>query len=388
MRSGALFFGFGLALCPAFGQDFLNVGPSGGIYFSGSADDGLGSFRVAIGKGSLGTLGAVTRAGIGGSSAGLRFKLDHVDLRLNSPPNFLVISPNSGAVPAFVNIGLNERIVRGMGPGLYSAYVDFSTIDQSPATHSGFFVYLTLSPPPAPVVGSAVNTASYLSVPSPGAMVSIFGTHLGQTTATSASYDEFGLYPKSLAGTTVTFNGIAAPLLFVSTGQVNALVPYGLAGEKTAEVKVTRSWGANSLASAGFTTALADTSPSIFTATQNGSGQGAILQYPDNSYNSAENPTPRGSVITLFATGLGTWTPPLEDGAIHLEIRSPAKPVSLTIGGQPARVIYAGSALYEVAGLLQINAYVPEGVGSGTQPVVLKVGDNDSSQQSVTIAIK
>ena len=65
-----------------------------------------------------------------------------------------------------------------------------------------------------------------------------------------------------------------------------------------------------------------------------------------------------------------------------------AKPVSLTIGGQPSRLIYAGAAPYQSLGMLQINAYVPEGIGPGPQPVVLKVDNVDNTQQQAMIAIR
>ena len=175
------------------------------------------------------------------------------------------------------------------------------------------------------------------------------------------------------------------------------MVPYGLAGQKTAQVIVTRVAGSISQSSAAFTVPITDTSPAIFTATQNGRGQGTFLQYPDSSYNSPDNPAPPGSVVTLFATGAGVWNPSVPDGAISLaplNVLPPrlpwfsAQPVSLTIGGQSARIIYAGGVLYQVWGLLQINAVVPDGVGSGPQPVVLSIGQNNNSEQKVTIAIK
>jgi uncharacterized protein (TIGR03437 family) len=82
----------------------------------------------------------------------------------------------------------------------------------------------------------------------------------------------------------------------------------------------------------------------------------------------------------------------VEDGSILISVIQPTSgpqaPLSLTIGGQPAQINYAGAAPFEVAGMLQINAVVPQGIGSGAQPVVLKIGANDNSAQQVTVAIK
>jgi uncharacterized protein (TIGR03437 family) len=63
-------------------------------------------------------------------------------------------------------------------------------------------------------------------------------------------------------------------------------------------------------------------------------------------------------------------------------------PVSVTIGGQPATIRYAGAAPYQVLGIFQVNAVVPEGIGSGPQPIVLTAGENSNSQQQVTVAVQ
>jgi uncharacterized protein (TIGR03437 family) len=67
---------------------------------------------------------------------------------------------------------------------------------------------------------------------------------------------------------------------------------------------------------------------------------------------------------------------------------SPLLPVTLTIGGQQAAVLYAGGAPGAPAGLMQINARIPAGITSGDAvPVVLQVGDVQAPQ-SVTIAVR
>lgn len=82
----------------------------------------------------------------------------------------------------------------------------------------------------------------------------------------------------------------------------------------------------------------------------------------------------------------------MQDGSILLSVLQPAvvpvAPVSLTIGGQPAKIQYAGAAPYLVSGMLQINAVVPDGIGSGLVPVVLTIGQNSNAQQNVTVAVQ
>jgi uncharacterized protein (TIGR03437 family) len=66
----------------------------------------------------------------------------------------------------------------------------------------------------------------------------------------------------------------------------------------------------------------------------------------------------------------------------------PQVAVSLTVGGQAANILYAGAAPGQVSGLMQVNAVVPNGIGSGAQPVVLTIGSNNNSQQGVTVAVQ
>jgi uncharacterized protein (TIGR03437 family) len=71
-----------------------------------------------------------------------------------------------------------------------------------------------------------------------------------------------------------------------------------------------------------------------------------------------------------------------------MDVPRPAAPVSLTIGGLPARFLYIGPAPYRVFGMLQMNAVVPDGIESGPQPVVLTIGGNNNAQQQITVAVQ
>ena len=78
----------------------------------------------------------------------------------------------------------------------------------------------------ASVIEGVVNAASYSSPVAVGSIVSIFGSNLATVTQ-SASSDESPL-PFSLGGTSVSCNGIPAPLFFVSPRQINAQVPWSI----------------------------------------------------------------------------------------------------------------------------------------------------------------
>jgi uncharacterized protein (TIGR03437 family) len=106
----------------------------------------------------------------------------------------------------------------------------------------------------------------------------------------------------------------------------------------------------------------------------------------DYSLNGDGNPAAAGSVVAVYATGGGQVDPPDSTGATTGGIARVPGTVTATIGGQAAQVLYAGHAPGEVAGVLQINLQVPDGV-SGDVPVVLWVGDAQS-QTTATVAVK
>jgi uncharacterized protein (TIGR03437 family) len=290
-------------------------------------------------------------------------------------PNFIVVSPSQGATAGAAIIGLNPNIFLYLRPGKYRVTTTFGLLGQtSPTGAGGAFVYLTVDPPPPPAVASVV--------------ISIFGANLG-TPPVSGQYNDAGLYPTTLGNTTVTIGGTQAPLLFVSTTQINAMVPFDVVGQKSVDLIVTH----DDVAAPAFSVPIIDTSPSIFTAAGTGKGQGAIQNTTGPvvaAANSPSNPAPVGSIVAIYATGGGLPSQTLQDGSIILPPGGypPKAPLSLTIGGQPAQINYAGAAPFEISGLLQINAVIPQGIGSGAQPVVLKIGANDNSAQQVTVVVK
>ena len=306
----------------------------------------------------------------------------------SSFPNFLVVTPSP--ISSLSLVGPNPNVIKDMQPGRYGAFLRYRTGDQTPSSLPHFFIVsFDLTGPPTPKIDAVVNAASLTGPIAPGAAVSILGSNLGPP-AFSSTYNSAGMYPTEWGNATVTFNGVAARLLYVSPERINAVVPFAVAGQASAQVVVhyfKNEFNTNPMSPA-FSVPVAATAPAIFTSAQNGSGQGLFIHYPSNSYNSVDNPTPPGSAITLFATGEGMWDDSVQDGAISIGVHDfITKPVSLTIGGKSARILYAGAAPYQAA-RLQINAFIPEGIASGPQSVILKIGDADNAQQGVIISIR
>jgi uncharacterized protein (TIGR03437 family) len=198
---------------------------------------------------------------------------------------------------------------------------------------------------------SVVNAASFIdgSV-APGELVTIFGSNLLGATTTQ---------------TRVLFNGMPATLLYVANDQVSAIVPNGVAGQKEAQVVVDR----NGVLSGTLTIPVAASAPGLFTATANGRGQAAALN-ENLSINSVSNPAAKSSIVVLFGTGAG----------------QPELPVSVTIDGQGAKVLYSGPTGDSLAGVIQVNVQLPAGIHSGAVPVVLRVA-GAVSQPGVTLSV-
>jgi trimeric autotransporter adhesin len=302
--------------------------------------------------------------------------------------NFLTVTPSSGNTPATIALSVDAAVSSALAAGTYSGDVQVSSGSGAVQTVK---VTLVVSPAGTPVVFS-INSGASLQpgAVSPGEIVTLFGAGIGPATpATGTSFapTASGTVPTTLANVTVTFNNVAAPLIFVAPGQINAIVPYEVAGQTSVPVVVTN----NGTTSATFTVPVTAVAPSIFSLTENGSGQGAILN-SDASINGVSNPAAPGTIISIYATGEGQLVPAGTTGCITggtLPLPKPVANVSVTIGGEAATSIpYAGEAPDSVCGLIQINATLPADLAAGPQPVVLTIGTASNTGQAITVAVK
>lgn len=218
---------------------------------------------------------------------------------------------------------------------------------------------------------------------SPGEIVILYGAGLGPATLSVATASN-GVFPTTLSGTTVTFNGRAAPLLYTSAAAVAAIVPYNVNGLNSVDIRLNYQGRLTPIN----TVPVSATAPGIFTANSTGSGPAAALNQ-NGTLNTAANPSQIGSVIVIYATGEGQTTPGGVDGktASAAPYASPVQPVKITIGGLDAVINYAGAAPTLVAGAMQINAVVPAGVPPGLDiPVVVTIGGNRSRPATIAVA--
>ncbi len=196
---------------------------------------------------------------------------------------------------------------------------------------------LTTAVPAQPVVSAVLNSASYSALVSPGCLIAIFGSKLGPSAMSAQTVP----LPPTLGGVSVTVGGAAAPLLFVSPNQINALIPADLAIPENTVVPIVVT------APDGRTTyniRLNRDAPAIFTQDGSGTGRAFVL---DPAFNAVGTVAPR-DVVILYATGLG----PTDSSGKVLDA------VEVDIGERPAQILFAGLAP-GLPGVYQLNVIAP-----------------------------
>ena len=246
---------------------------------------------------------------------------------------------------------------------------------------------VTASAGSPPILGSIVSAASGTpSAISPGDIITLYGSGIGSTPA-GLTLGTNGKVVTNLGGTQLIIGGVAAPIVYQSANQVNAIVPYEIVSDEVASGGVTTvQLIASGVSSPTWSVPLAPAAPAIFTTGSTGIGQGALLNQ-DSSVNSASNPAIAGTVVQIFATGGGQTSPASITGGVANSAENSLLPVTVTIDGQNAVVTYQGSAPDEVSGLLQVNAVIPAGASSGSDSLTLTI-NGQKSQPGVTIAVK
>jgi uncharacterized protein (TIGR03437 family) len=292
---------------------------------------------------------------------------------------WLQVSPASGSTPGPLTVSINTA---NLNVGVLSGSI---VVEAAGASNSPLQIPVTLTVSAAPMTLTVFrHAASYAPVTAvPGMIVSVGGVGLGPAVGQSGQVVN-GRLTTLVAGVRVLFDGIPAPLLYVSSGQINAVVPYEVAGRFATRVEVEYQ-GARSNA---LDQRVAETAPGIFTLNAQGFGEGAILN-ENYSINTAGNPAPRGSAVIIYATGEGQTTPFGDTGlVIGGLLKRPLADVRVRIGGAEAAVIYAGSGPGLVSGALQVNALVPLGIApNAAAPVELIIG-GVPSQAGVTVAVQ
>jgi len=299
---------------------------------------------------------------------------------------WLTVNPVSGSLGAAAVLLTVSVRVAGLGAGEYSGRI---TVEAPGASNNPQQARVILvvrgaaAPPPAFTAAGVVHAATFAAgAVAPGQLVSIFGANLGPAEGVGPALDPVTLrISTTRAGVSVLFNDLAGPLFFVRQDQINVQVPYELAGQSSVRMVVRNV----DTTSAPVTVAVTAAAPGIFAVSQ-GRGQAALLNQ-DFTTNSPSNPARRGSAVQIFLTGHGATAPAAVSGQLpQAPYAAPALPVSVALGGRPARTLFTGLAP-GLVGLLQINAVVPEDTTPGPDVALQVAVGGASSQPGVTLAV-
>ncbi len=250
-------------------------------------------------------------------------------------------------------------------------YLSITAAIQAPTFSPTTSVYIN----PTGIVNAA-SFAPFTAGIAPGEFLTIYGTNLAPGTVVSSSVP----YPTILNGVQVLINGAPAPLYYVTSGQVAFIMPGGYP-YNLAQIQVIN----NNVASNIVTMPVNQTVPGVYTIPSGGISNAAAV-HTNGQIVSPSNPAAPGETIELFATGLGTVYPPVQDGAAP-----PISPLSPTIntinadiGGISASVYFAGLAP-TLAGLYQINVTIPATLTAGTYSMDVSGPDSYTSESIISI---
>jgi uncharacterized protein (TIGR03437 family) len=220
---------------------------------------------------------------------------------------------------------------------------------------------------------SVVDAAGYgTGAVAPGAIVALFGSGLAYAEEAASGMP----LPLTLLDTSVTVNGVPAPLYFVSPSQINAQLPFETQPGSAVVDVVSGGAGVSRRVQ------VFEHGGGILAVNARGTGAGVVVHGSDFSLVTAANPADPGEVISVFATGLGLLNPSIATG---VPVTDPPPQTTVTpdvrIAGRLANVRWSGAAPGYV-GLYQVNVEVPSETPGGDQPIQIYSGN------TVTIAIR
>ena len=242
----------------------------------------------------------------------------------------------------------------------YSARYPNGTVSAAVALDPTLFVHtagatgilseIASTAPPVPKIFGIGNVTGGLLAGriSPAEVISIYGPHIGPAAGTAPAAG-ITTYPTSLAGVQVTIGGFPAPLLYVSDGQINAVVPMEVTADAAATIQIAN----GSIVTPAYPVWIDESDAVLFPGVLNQNG----------SLNSETNPAKLASVVFFYATG---WQPsfdPLIDGQVGATAIS-ACGMNACFASQ-GNIVYAGAAPGIVAGVTQFNLQL----NAGPQPV-------------------
>jgi uncharacterized protein (TIGR03437 family) len=398
------------AIATSVNDSGVAAGIAFNIDFTLLADPNATSHAVLFTNGSVTDLG-VLPGDANSMATGINNAGSVVGFSSTAPPTFTLhlaslLSPPASKYHAFLYSGgkmynLNNQLVNGSGWQLaYATQINnagqiVGTGLINGAQHA-FLLTPVLSPSIGSVIGAGLSTPAVTDISSNG-ILTIFGSQLAATPFQPLEPGDIvnNQLPTILGGTCVESDSMTWGLFFASAGQMNVLAGQ-LPSSGTVPVKVVTNCGtANEVASTTVNVTVAAVAPEFLYFLENSNGQnpvatvdavsGAFIGTPGLIAGATFAPAHAAQVLTAFGVGWGPTNPSDMPGTIASVAAALTSPYTLTLGGMPVQVLYAGvSPGY--AGLYQVNFTVPSGLSAGNQPLVLKV-DGVSTSLTAFIAV-
>jgi uncharacterized protein (TIGR03437 family) len=311
--------------------------------------------------------------------------IERVDPALSSvtgKPTRLVESPLMAATTSTTGAAAATNFPTGSGSGANTSMSFLRSLaplyDRSAVISlsvSGFSVlpwnYDAAVAPPK--ISSVVNAADGKLPVAPGGLISVYGQQMAPV---NLATKEIPL-PTALGESCLTVNGVAVPVLFVSSQQINGQLPFNVDGNAQMTLRTPGGISDN------FNFSILPAAPSIFRSGAAGpdTGLATITRADNGQLVTPTNPVHPGDSIVIWATGLGRTSPAIDSG-----MPAPADPLpnaiiqpSIQLGGVALDIQYAGLVPGSV-GLYQINVAVPKSVPTGLSvPLVIAQGGSSTS---------
>jgi uncharacterized protein (TIGR03437 family) len=258
------------------------------------------------------------------------------------------------------------------------------------ATDYGTNTVTKITPSPSITPSGVVPIYSTATTIQPGEWVSIYGSNLaGGTTIWN------GTFPTTLGGTSVTIDGKAAYLYFVSPGQIDLQSPSDTTTGPVSVVVTTAGGSASSTVTLGQfgpsfsrldTKHVAGIILRLNGTGAHGGGSYDILGPTGSSLGYPTVAAKAGDIVELYGVGFGPTNPSVPAGEVPPAGPTPVTTfgVQLSIGG--TAVVPSFSGLTE-AGLYQINLTIPAGLGTGDLSLVGTV-DGVQTPSGVVISLQ
>lgn len=274
----------------------------------------------------------------------------------------------------------------GLSPATYTGTVTIASNGVNGNIVIPVSLVIAAQGPPIASAGGVVNNGTFASGEplAQGDIAAVFGNQFDYDAPTPASSVPLGTTLDSIQ---VLVNGAAAPLYYVSSGQINFQIPIDAAtGDGT--VQVVRNGQAGNLVYVDINAEV----PRFITYDGNygimTTAAGALTGIPSN-------PVTAGQTIVIYAIGLGPTSPPVASGTA-----SPASPLA-TVPGTTQVCFGQETPFYQApcatpffvgltpgfVGLYQINVTIPSGVQSGNNTMTLLLVNNVSSTP-VSLAVQ